>query len=109
MRVSCPGWPSRGAARRPGGRGRRPRLAGPAAPAAAGAVLASSPSHRTAVICRKLGSWVGVSHLFHQSLVCEDRLELVTGDGDDEHTEEDRLHDEENTVQDPGLPQVNVL
>ena len=36
-------------------------------------------------------------------------LELVTRDGDDEHPEEDRLHGEEDAVQDPGLLQSDVL
>ena len=36
-------------------------------------------------------------------------LELVTRDGDDEHPEEDRLHGEEDAVQDPGLLQPDVL
>ena len=36
-------------------------------------------------------------------------LELVTCNGDDKHPEEDRLHGEEDTVQDPGLLQPDVL
>ena len=47
--------------------------------------------------------------LLHQGLVREYRLELVAGDGDDKHPEEDGLHDEEDAVQDAGLLQPDVL
>ena len=47
--------------------------------------------------------------LLHQGLVREYRLELVAGDGDDEHPEEDGLHDEEDAVQDAGLLHPDVL
>ena len=47
--------------------------------------------------------------LLHQGLVREYRLELVAGDGDDKHPEEDGLHDEEDAVQDAGLLHADVL
>ena len=42
-------------------------------------------------------------------MFCGADLELVTRDGDDKHAEEDRLHSEEDAVQDAGLLQPDVL
>jgi len=47
--------------------------------------------------------------LFHQSLITEYCLELVAGDRNHKHPEEDRLHDEKDRVEDPRLLQSNVL
>ena len=41
--------------------------------------------------------------LLHQSLVSEDCLELITSNSNDKHAEENRLHDEQNTVEYSGL------
>ena len=41
--------------------------------------------------------------LLYQGLVCEDSLGLVTGNSNDKHAEENRLHDEQNTVEYSGL------
>jgi len=47
--------------------------------------------------------------LLHQGLVSEDGLKLITGNSDNKHAEENRLHDEQNTVEYSGLLQTNIL
>ena len=98
------------AARSPGGRARTPPPAAPRGAAAAGTVPAAGDRNQMMV------SFISIycsPHLLlgllHQGLVREDRLELVAGDGDDEHPEEDGLHDEEDAVQDAGLLHADVL
>jgi len=41
--------------------------------------------------------------LLYQGLVSEDSLELITGNSDHKHAKENRLHDEQNTVEYSGL------
>ena len=47
--------------------------------------------------------------LLHQGLVAKDGVELVAGDRTHEQPEQDRLQDEEDRVQDPGLLKLNNL
>ena len=47
--------------------------------------------------------------LLYKCFIREYRFKLITGNGYDKHSEQDRLHDEEDAVEDPRLFDSYVL